>query len=75
MNRYTMTLTQKDLFKLVRELGLSIKKTEYGEYRINYKDRGEASAYYTDDRDDALATARAMIYKTPPSHATGYGER
>jgi hypothetical protein len=56
--------TQKDLFAAVRELGLSIRSTVIGyqrsEYRICLKGGTEASAYYTEDRDDALATARSM---------------
>lgn len=57
-------MTQNELFAKVRSLGLSIRKTGYGnELRLAYKGRSvdtEASAYYTDDRDDALATAINM---------------
>jgi len=66
------TLTQKQLFAAVRALGLSIRCAD-GEYRIahklgHYRDallaRQESDAYYTNDRDDALATARAMAQRS-----------
>ena len=31
-----------------------------GEYRVNFRGGTEATAYYTNDRDDAVATAKAM---------------
>lgn len=37
-----------------------------GEYRVPGPDGTEAQAYYTNDKDDATATARAM-YSTPIS--------
>lgn len=61
--------TDKQLFALVRALGLLIAKTGTGayspvEYRVAPKggDRAqrEARAYYTNDRDDAYATAMTM---------------
>ena len=33
---------------------------EDGEYRVPGPDGTEAQAYYTDDRDDAVGTAKAM---------------
>lgn len=42
-------------------LGLEIKlSSEWGEFRVNFKGGREATAYYTDDLDDAVATGRAM---------------
>lgn len=35
------------------------KNVSYNEYRVPGKSGNEASAYYTDDKDDAIATARA----------------
>lgn len=38
---------------------VAIKKTGYGnEHRVNYKRGREETAYYTDDKEDAHATAR-----------------
>jgi len=59
-------ITQKELFAAVRALGLAITVQD-GEYRITLRAdvqpdsaRREAVACYTDDREDALATARAL---------------
>jgi hypothetical protein len=35
------------------------KSTVYNEYRVPGKKDMEASAYYTDDKEDAIATAKA----------------
>jgi hypothetical protein len=35
------------------------KNVMYGEYRVPGKKGTEASAYYTDDKEDAVATAKA----------------
>ena len=39
--------------------GIVIRKIE-DEYRVNLRGGTEDTAYYTDDKEDALATARAM---------------
>lgn len=61
-----MSITQKQLFEQVRALNLTIG-CKYGEYRIApkglSKQRTEDCAYYTDDREDALNTARHMAQK------------
>lgn len=41
-------------------MGVVAKKTEDGEYRVNLKGGKEATAYYTTDLYDALATGRIM---------------
>jgi hypothetical protein len=53
-------MTQKQLFQEVRLLGLTISKTCYGEYRLNFKGEGERTACYTQDKEDAMGTAQAM---------------
>lgn len=51
-----------------------------GEYRIPSKDGREAGAYYTGDKEDALATARAIWgersfkVKTVETHPVGRGK-
>lgn len=39
---------------------ISLRRTQDGELRVNYRNGREATAYYTDDLHDALATGRAM---------------
>ncbi len=57
------TRNDKALFSAVRALGLTISKRD-GEYRISRpnlsRERAEAIAYYTDDRDDAWGTAEEI---------------
>ena len=64
-------MTDKDLFKLVKSLGLTISKLD-GEYRLTYPSRcypgnrenqlkrQEEQAYYGTDRQDVLNTAYVM---------------
>ena len=57
------TRNDKALFVAVRALGLTIRTRE-GEYRTPMpglpRERAEAIAAYTDDRDDAWGTAKMM---------------
>lgn len=43
----------------VKALGMIFSKSIEGEYRVSFY-HDEASAYYTDDIDDAVSTARHM---------------
>lgn len=53
-------MTQKEVLKLVRATGATVSRTEFGEYRVNIKGGNEATAYYTNDGQDAIDTAWAM---------------
>jgi hypothetical protein len=46
----------------IHALGLTCIRTHYGEYRVNFPapQGTEGTAFYTEDADDALATARVM---------------
>jgi hypothetical protein len=45
----------------LRKAGVKIHKTNHGEYRVNVIKGGtEATAYYTDDLEDAVNTGLAM---------------
>lgn len=52
-------MTRADYLVTIRNMGLSAKRVE-GEYRINYIDGKEATAYYTDNAEDAIGTATLM---------------
>jgi len=52
-------MTQKQLFAQVRALGLLITKNEDSEYCIRIPGQPRAD-YFTEDREDALHTARLM---------------
>jgi hypothetical protein len=60
MNNYTVTPRFAFVKAELQALGLVIRKTEYGEYRVNFKGGHEATAYYTTDLADALDTGRTI---------------
>jgi hypothetical protein len=61
-----LNMTVKEAMAEVRKLGMVLSKTEYGEFRVNFKGGSEESAYYTDDLSDAVGTARAMKKRKQP---------
>ena len=44
-------------------LGLTLRKVRSGEYRVNFRDGNETTAYYTDSLEDAVNTAVEMARK------------
>lgn len=54
-------LTMKVVGAALRAIGVTMRKTEYGEYRVNFRGGTEATACYTDDLRDALDTGIAMV--------------
>ena len=56
------TMTMQNAKDECRDLGMTIRyNVGCDEYRVNFKGGTEATAYYTNDRDDAVLTARAMM--------------
>jgi hypothetical protein len=53
----------KNTRRAIRALGLTASRRN-GEWRVNLPGGSEATAYYTNDNDDALATAKAMAAAT-----------
>ena len=51
----------KETILAVRAAGCSCSRTREDEYRVNLKGGDEATAYYTQDAEDAIDTARAMV--------------
>jgi hypothetical protein len=47
----------KDKLRIAYRMTL---RRQCGEYRVNFRDGAEATAYYTTDLEDAFATAVAM---------------
>lgn len=56
----TQKLTVKAVMAMCRAIGCAARFTD-GEWRINIKGAPEARAYYTNDHEDALSTARSMV--------------
>lgn len=57
-------ITQAEAKAFVQSLGMTFRKTAWGEFRVAYAHpvvpSNEDSAYYTDDIEDAVDTAYAM---------------
>jgi hypothetical protein len=55
-------------------LGVTIRRQETGEYRVNFVGGREATAYYSEDLDDADGTGQAMAQhgagRPPPPAGT-----
>lgn len=59
-------MTIQQTIQAIRAMGLSCNwNAEYQEFRVNYAKRFDSrwtkdSAYFTNDKDDAIATAKVM---------------
>ena len=58
-------MTIKNAQKILAEIGVSLRKTDCGEFRVNFKGGREDSAYYTNCIHDAIETGKAMIFGLP----------
>ena len=61
MNGVAMTLQEAK--SIARHLGLTLRKVRSGEYRVNFRDGNETTAYYTDDLENAVNAVVAMARK------------
>lgn len=58
---YLPVRTIKQTLRTIRLNGCTANwRPQYGEFRVNVKGGTEATAYYTNDRQDAIATGKAM---------------
>jgi transposase len=48
---------------IARHLGLTLRMVRSGDYRVNFRDGNETTAYYRDNLDDAVNAAVAMARK------------
>ena len=53
-----MTLQQAK--SIARHLRLTLRMVRSGDYRVNFRDGNETTAYYTDNLEDAVKTAIEM---------------
>ena len=66
--------TLKEAREALRPHGMVIKKTGYGdEHRVNHRKGKEEHAYYSDDRDDAVATGISMAKRAAELRMKGEG--
>lgn len=54
------TPTIKQAREVLRPLGISISKTDFNEFRVNFSGGKEATAYYASDIPDAIDTGKDM---------------
>ena len=53
-------MTLQEAKSIARRLGLTLRKVRSGEYRVNFRDGNETTAYYTDNLEDAVDAVVAM---------------
>ena len=53
-------MTLQKAKSMARHLGLTLRQLRSGNYRVNFRDGNETTAYYTDKLEDAVNTAVEM---------------
>ena len=53
-------MTHQEATSIARHLGLTLRKVRSGDYRVNFPDGQESTAYYTDTLEDAVRAAIEM---------------
>jgi len=56
-------MTLQEAKSIARHLGLTLRKMRSGDYRVNFRDGHETTAYYTPSLEDAIRTAVEMARK------------
>jgi hypothetical protein len=56
-------ITLQEAKSIARHLGLTLRMVRSGEYRVNFRDGNETTAYCTDHLEDAINTAVEMARK------------
>jgi len=49
-------MTLQEAKSIARHLGLTLRTVRSGDYRVNFRDGNEMTAYYTDNLEDAVNT-------------------
>jgi hypothetical protein len=60
-------MTLQEAKSIARHLGLTLRQVRSGDYRVNFRDGNEMTAYYTNDLEDAVNTAVEMARKRESS--------
>jgi hypothetical protein len=53
-------MTHQEAKSIARHLGLTLRKVRSGDYRVNFREGKESTAYYTDTLEDAVRAAIEM---------------
>jgi hypothetical protein len=56
-------MTLQEAKSIARHLGLTLRKVRSSDYRVNFRDGNQMTAYYTDSLEDAVNTAVEMARK------------
>jgi L-ribulose-5-phosphate 3-epimerase UlaE len=56
-------MTLQKAKSIARHLGLTVRQLRSGNYRVNFRDGNETTAYYTDNLEDAVNAVVAMVRK------------
>ena len=56
-------MTHQEAKLIARHLGLTLRKVRSGQYRVNFPDADDSTAYYTDNLEDATNVAVEMARK------------
>jgi hypothetical protein len=62
-------MTLQEAKSIARHLGLTLRQLRSGNYRVNFRDGNETTAYYTDNLEDAVKTAVEMARTRDVSQA------
>ena len=57
-------MTLQEAKSIARHLGLTLGHVRSGDYRVNFRDGKESTAYYTDTLEDAVRMAIEMARNT-----------
>ena len=63
-------MTLQEAKSIARHLGLTLRKVRSGDYRVNFRDGNETTAYYTDNLEDAVSTASTRSIAASPAGST-----
>jgi hypothetical protein len=55
-------MTLQEAKSIARHLGLTLRTVRSGDYRVNFRDGNETTAYYTNNLEDALSAAVEMAH-------------
>jgi hypothetical protein len=53
-------MTLQEAKSIARHLGLTLRMVRSGDYRVNFRDGNETTAYYTDNLEDVVCAAVEM---------------
>jgi hypothetical protein len=56
-------MTLQKAKSIARHFGLTLRQLRSGNYRVNFRDGNETTAYYADNLEDAVNTAIEMARK------------